>query len=702
MASPMGPAVFATLSQAVALFFVFAYLHRRRPSPSMRDWTVGWGLGVVHYVMALSNVFAGQAWLRSLSFVAALGMSYFLFRGALRLGQAKMPRWVGPVHALAVLWTVGTTGVADVYVYAGFPILIIGSTTLFAGVTIRRYAPDGAGRKLAAGALIVYGLHQFNYPAAIAHPDLTPWGFVLAAMLEMLAAIGFFFIDHEVAVREASASATRFRGLFENLPVGVYKTSLRGSFLDANPALLDMLGYESVEALAKLDIGSELYEDPTERASIMARTKGDTLLPTEVTWKHRDGHAVRVSMQGRRVRDANGEPLFFEGIVRDITEAHRVAQILERSQRMEALGRLAGGVAHDFNNLLTVIHGATEVLRLDGEVSAEAAGLLDDICDAAGRASTLTQNLLSMARGRVGASTWVDAAAAVHDAERMLQRMLEGHVLRLDIEPGPLGIRVEAGALDQLLLNIAVNAAAAMPEGGEFSVSLGRLELGSREAARFAVPEGAYVRLVLSDTGCGMDDATQQRIFEPFFTTRARRGGTGLGLATVYSVVERSEGRIDVDSAPGRGTRFTILWPLAVGEEEAPVGPTRQPRLQGRRVCVLDDEPKVLGAVGDMLRALGYVPTLLQPEEAEQALAAETVPPCDLILSDVRLGLGRSGVDLTRRMRAHCPGVPVLFMSGYPADELEEVSDAAFIEKPFTSSQLRERLDALARVTPPQ
>ena len=692
----MGPAVFATLSQALALFFVFAYLQRRRPSASMRDWTTGWGLGVAHYVMALTNVFLALNWLRSLSFVTALGMSYFLFRGARRLGQASMPRWVGPLHIAAICWTLGTNFSDNVYLYAGFPILIIGSTTLFSGLSIRRYAVDGFGRRLAATALIVYGIHQFNYPAAIALPELTSWGFLLAAMLEMLAAIGFFFIDHERAVREASESATRFRTLFENLPVGVYRTTLRGRFVDANPALLEMLGYPSVEALAAIDIATDLYEDPTERASLMERTRGDTLLPTEVAWRHRDGHAVKVVIQGRRVRDEDSESQCFEGIVRDVTESQRVAQILERSQRMEALGRLAGGVAHDFNNLLTVINGATDLLRLDPRLSADGSAMLDDIHDATARASTLTQNLLSMARGRVGQNALFDAAAVVRDSERMLRRILDRHSLHLDIEPGPLGVRVEAGAMDQILLNIAVNAAAAMPDGGEFSVSLGRLELGSREAARFAVPEGAYVRLRLTDSGGGMDERTRQRIFEPFFTTREGSGGTGLGLATVYSVVERSQGRIDVDSVLGRGTTFTILWPLSSEDVDATPALTPQPRLQGRRVCVLDDEPKVLAAVGDMLRSLGYMPMLMLPDEAEQAIEAKRVPPCDLILSDVRLGHARSGVELSRRLRLRCPGVPVLFMSGYPADELEEVSDAAFIEKPFSSSQLREQLDALA------
>lgn len=693
----MGPAVFATLSQALALFCVFGYLHRQRPSEPMRDWAAGWGLGAVHYAMALANVFIGMNWLRSLSFVTALGMSYYLFRGALRLGHRAMPRWVGLVHGAAVLWTVGTNLSDDVYVYAGIPILIIGSTTLFAGLTIQRHAIDGPGRRLAAGALIVYGLHQYNYPVAIANPELTPWGFVLAAMLEMLAAVGFFFIDHEAALRSASESAARFRVLFENLPLGIYKTTPTGRFVEANPALLDMLGYPDAEALGAIDIATELYVDPTERASLMGRTRGDVLLPTEVSWRHRDGHAVKVVIQGRRVKNAVGQTQFFEGIVRDITESHRVAQILERSQRMEALGRLAGGVAHDFNNLLTVIHGATDVLRLDTEAGGDSAALLGDIHDAAARASTLTQNLLSMARGRVGVHAVVDAAAAVRDAERMLARILEGHRLVLDLEPGPLGVRVEAGALDQVLLNMAVNAAAAMPSGGEFRVALGRTELGHQEAGRFAVPEGAYVRLSLSDTGSGMDEETQRRIFEPFFTTREQTGGTGLGLATVYSLIERSQGRIDVESTLGQGTCFTILWPLVTGEEVLAVSAAkRQPRMQGRRVTVLDDEPKVLGAVGDMLRALGYLPTLMLPEQAERRLAEGSVPPCDLLLSDVMLGQGRSGVELCRRLRGACPGVPVLFMSGYPADMLEEVSDAAFIEKPFTSSQLGERLEDLA------
>jgi len=428
---------------------------------------------------------------------------------------------------------------------------------------------------------------------------------------------------------------------------------------------------------------------------------GETVLRT------RDGREVPVSQVIVAHKSPSGEVRFLSTVARDLSSHKRLEQQLRQSQRLEAVGRLAGGVAHDFNNLLTAIKGNTALILEDLPPAAPIRRDLEEILHAAERASVLTRQLLAFSRRQVLRPKVLDVASVVLGAVATLRRRLgEGIEIVTDLDPLAGAVHADPGQLEQVLTNLVMNARDAMPQGGTITIETRNAELGEEHMRRYPyrVQPGAYVRLVVRDTGHGMDEATLARIFEPFFTTKEPGKGTGLGLSTVYGIVKQSGGYIWAESEVGKGTRFEIYLPRV--EAPADTGrPTVAPSAarggRGEIVLLVEDEDAVRALARRILERGGY--TVLEASHGEEAIriADGFDRPIHLLLTDLTMP-EMSGRELAERLVVRRPEMRVLYMSGYTEDDVVRRGilghGAVFLEKPFTPETLgrkvRETLDA--------
>jgi signal transduction histidine kinase/DNA-binding response OmpR family regulator len=409
-----------------------------------------------------------------------------------------------------------------------------------------------------------------------------------------------------------------------------------------------------------------------------------------------------LSASGGPILSAGGERLGAVVVMHDITERNRLEQQLRHSQKMEAVGRLAGGVAHDFNNLVTIINGYSEVLQYEMGPSGSAEELLGEIRKAGDRAAGLTRQLLAFSRQQVTAPRVLDLNAVVADVSKMLERIIGEDVTLTHEAAADLGpVRADPGQVEQVLLNLAVNARDAMPQGGRLVIRTANVEPAAGDARLPELRRGRYVLLSVSDTGCGMDAATKARAFEPFFTTKETGKGTGLGLATVYGIVKQSGGHVEVFSEPGRGTTFTVYLPRVDPAPPASAEPTPGRSPFGTETLLLaEDEEAVRTLAGCVLRMSGY--TVLEAADGAEALrvAGRHAGPIHLLVTDVVMP-GMGGRALADRLTAARPETRVLYLSGYTADEVVRhgvrEAEVAFLQKPFKVDALilkvREALD---------
>ncbi len=384
------------------------------------------------------------------------------------------------------------------------------------------------------------------------------------------------------------------------------------------------------------------------------------------------------------------------GVAEDITESRQIAEQLRQSQKMEAIGQLAGGIAHDFNNILTLMAMQVELTTMVKDLPSEALEYVREVGAAAGRAAQLTRQLLLFSRRQVMQPQEVDLNDLVTNLAKMLQRFIGEDVrLQLHLHPRPVIARVDAGMIDQLLMNLAVNARDAMPDGGGLTIITAATVLDDTPGR--AHPEAApghYVSLTVSDTGEGIKPAVLPHIFEPFFTTKEPGKGTGLGLATVFGIVKQHRGSISVDSEPGRGTTFQIILPASDGAPGAVIDAAVPPRLRGGRETILlvEDEPTVRAATSAVLAHHGY--QLLEACNGVEALKMWHDPHnrVALLLTDLVMPGGVSGRDLARQLKLDRPDLKVIYTSGYSEDiagrQLELSPGEAFLPKPFQLSEL--------------
>jgi two-component system, cell cycle sensor histidine kinase and response regulator CckA len=387
-----------------------------------------------------------------------------------------------------------------------------------------------------------------------------------------------------------------------------------------------------------------------------------------------------------------------EDLERSLTELRSTQEQLLQSQKMEAIGKLAGGVAHDFNNLLMAILGNAEMAADELGPESPVTVYLAEIRKAAESAAQLTRQLLAFSRKQILQPRVLNLNALVSDMEGMLRRLIgENIALRLSLDPEAERVKADPAQIQQVVMNLVVNARDAMPEGGTLSISTANATMGD-EAAR-------AVALTVSDAGVGMDRATMQLLFEPFFTTKGIGRGTGLGLSTVYGIVRQSGGQIGVESEPGKGSTFRVLLPAVSGLpplEQAQV-PSAAPPAEGATVLVAEDEPAVRNLLHDSLTAAGY--RVLDASNAAEALqtAGGCREPIRLLITDVVMPGDMNGRDLAARLQRERPGIRVLFVSGYAPDDadLRESlgSGRSYLAKPFRPAELRRAVEALLAAT---
>jgi len=496
------------------------------------------------------------------------------------------------------------------------------------------------------------------------------------------------------------ASEAGYGTLVEHAPVGIYRSTPEGRFLSVNAALVRILGYASPADVLQLDLTKDVYADPVERQRLLERDytnrEYDEL---EATWKRKDTSLLSVQLSVRAIRNAAGQVEYYETFVRDETEQRRLQQQLVQAQKMEAVGRLAGGVAHDFNNLLTVITSYTDLLLEDLGPGDPKRDDLEQVRKAADGAASLTRQLLAFSRQQVLQPRVVSLNAVVESLQKMLQRVIgEDIEVAITLAPDLGAVRADVGQLEQVLMNLAVNARDAMPTGGKLTVATDNVELGP-ESVRDDSPVGAgrFATLTIKDTGVGMDETTKARIFEPFFTTKGPGKGTGLGLATVYGIVQQSGGFIWVDSEVGRGTTFKIHLPR-VDEpvEHEPRSPAAAGAVRGREtVLVAEDAAPVRAVMREVLERQGY--RVLEAANGAEALqvAAMHDGPIHLLLTDVVMPIlsGRALAELLTKQR---PDTRVLYTSGYTDDSIiaHGILDPgiAYLQKPFTPETLAQKV----------
>jgi len=506
-------------------------------------------------------------------------------------------------------------------------------------------------------------------------------------------------IEHKRNEQALRRSEVRYRSLVQTAVYGIYRARLEGQFLDVNPALIGMLGYNSALEVLALDPQNDVFLNPGEYTRLVDEFRRTGRMDGfEARWKRKDGSAITVRISGRAVATEDEPADVLEAIAEDITERRVLEDQFRQSQKMEAVGRLAGGIAHDFNNLLMVVSGYTEVLldQLTAEnplhTKAEA------IQQASDRATTLTRQLLAFSRKQLLELKVIDVNAIVADMERLLRPLIgEDIELTTSLAPAVGCTRADAGQLEQVIMNLVVNAKDAMPNGGKICIRTTSVTLDDtyRPENTF-IKHGPYVMISVSDTGQGMDRETQARIFEPFFTTKEKGKGTGLGLSTVYGIIKQSGGYVFVQSELGRGTVFTIYFPRVDEPSEALAAPASLAAVGGTETILLvEDEESVRQLVRETLESRGY--HVLEAPNGQDALAVASSHPdtIHLIITDVVMP-GMSGHELVRQLLPVRPGAKVLYLSGYAEDAFASPLPAdgkkTFLQKPFTLQSLSRKV----------
>jgi len=492
------------------------------------------------------------------------------------------------------------------------------------------------------------------------------------------------------AEEQLRESEERFRATFEQAAVGIAHVGVDRRFLRVNDKLCEITGFSRDELLGMTFVDLTLAEDGTgddgAREAMLAGSR--QLYAAEKRYRRKGGGVVWVNIVTTLARSHGDRSRYFITVVVDITERKTLEEQFRQAQKMEAIGRLAGGVAHDFNNLLTVIFGCTDRLLLESDLDPRTRDSAETINEAGERAAALTAKLLGFSRQAVLQPKVIDLNEAINATAMLLRRLIREDItlvtsLAADLSP----VRIDPVQLDQVLMNLAVNARDAMPRGGQLNITTTNVNIDPAEAALHADCEpGPHVLVRVSDTGCGMSAETLSHIFEPFFTTKEAGKGTGLGLAMVFGIVRQSGGCVHVTSQPDRGSRFEIYLPVAAPEATAPPPEPASQTVRGTEtVLLVEDEDGVRELALRALQAHGY--RVLAAANGEEALvvARGHGEPISLVLTDVVMPKV-SGPEMMAHLRARFPAIKVLYMSGYADDAvLRHTSlEASHIQKPFT------------------
>ena len=497
----------------------------------------------------------------------------------------------------------------------------------------------------------------------------------------------------ELAMRESQG---RLRLIFDHVSDALFIADDSGTIIDANPAACALSG-KALEKLRSLNMREVLPEGGSDPRAHLARGE-----PELLRLRQSNGRVLDV-------RSAAFAPGVLVYTVRDLTRQRELEDQLAQAQKMEAVGQLAGGVAHDFNNLLTVIMSYSSLLLADAGTDLAVRGDIQEISDAAGRAAALTRQLLAFSRKQVLQLRAVNVNAVVTDVEKMLRRLIgEDISLTTHLDSNLALINADPGQLEQVLINLAVNARDAMPSGGALTISTDNAELSDEHGERhLGAAPGRYVMVAVTDTGSGMTKEVKQRLFEPFYTTKGLGQGTGLGLATVHGIVKQSGGDIYVYSEPGYGTTFKVYFPCLTKVADMVLTTTeyRAVAPRGSETLLLAEDDDALRTLGArVLVALGYKVLVARTGREALRIVADHQGPIDLIATDVVMP-EMNGSQLVEKVLEARPDIRVLFMSGYTDDEVMRrgVIDGqtAFLQKPFTPDLLAHKVREVLNMTAP-
>jgi PAS domain S-box-containing protein len=558
-------------------------------------------------------------------------------------------------------------------------------------------------RELKKGASL-FGSMQLDHRIGLSIED--EFGELATSFNDMAANLRAAGSQLEQSNFELRRSEEQYRSLFENAVYGIFRSDGEGRFRDVNPALVAMLGYREAAEVIRLDLAGDVFDEPESYHGIFHGLPVDGRVESaEAKWNRKDGSSIMVRLSGRVIQQTGSGSPEFEIIAEDITEKRTLEDQLRQSQKMEAVGQLAGGVAHDFNNLLTIIHGHSELLLKSLDQDAAARKNVGEIVEAADRATSLTRQLLAFGRRQMLRTQVLDLNTLVIDMGKMLRRLIGEHI-EFTIRTGAARahVRADQSQIEQVILNLVVNARDAMPKGGQLRIETANAELDESYVRRHGgdLPAGRYAVLAVSDTGMGMDPKTQARIFEPFFTTKELGKGTGLGLATVYGIVKQSDGRILVYSGPAKGSTFIVYLPLVaeIVEAEEPSKELGAPARGSETVLVVEDQELIRELARESLQRAGYKVLEAGAGNAALQVVKNHRGPIHLLLTDVVMPK-MGGHDLAQQVSMLHPEISVLYISGYAESvavhKVFQEQSAGFLQKPFSMDSLvrnvREILD---------
>ena len=498
---------------------------------------------------------------------------------------------------------------------------------------------------------------------------------------------------------ELKSSREKLVKIFQAIPDPVSISTLKdGVFLDANEAFFRMTGYSREEVIGNTSLNLGIWHRPSDRARVMEiiRKQG-RVRNLEAKLRSKTGES-RVVLVSAELMDIEGKPsVLFES--RDITERKTQESELSRSQKMEAIGRLAGGITHDFNNLLTAIDGYCELALLKIGKPEQVRSNILKIKEVKETASSLIRQLLAFSRKQTVKPRSLDMNRVIENMQGLLKQFIgEDIELKTHLEQDIGNVYADQGHVEQIIMNLALNARDAMHKGGVLTISAQRVHLKDSDAARHPdIKTGDYIKLEVSDTGSGMDEETMAHAFEPFFTTKEASKGTGLGLATVYGIVRDNGGSISLRSEPGKGSTFEVLLPVSEEIPEAVLRKTGRAPVRGGSevILVVEDNTYVLDLVTEVLGSLGY--TLLKARSGKEAMdiCASHPGDIDLVIADIVLP-GMDGPAIVKCLLKRYPGMKILYITGYPGDvvSLYGIPDTErhLLQKPFSASALTEKV----------